>query len=71
MDLKDLENRFNYHAPKTELNQTERYEMMRKVLLDTAHYVVDQTPESMEQSLAVTKLEEAMYWANSAIARNE
>ncbi len=36
-----------------------------------AQYVLALTPESREQSLAVTKLEEAMMWANAAIARNE
>ena len=36
-----------------------------------AHLIVTLTPKSREQSLALTKLEEAIMHANSAIARNE
>jgi len=32
---------------------------------------VANTPESREQSLAITALEEAVMWANAAIARRE
>jgi hypothetical protein len=32
---------------------------------------VEHTPESREQSLALTNLEQAVMWANAAIARRE
>ena len=64
-----IENDFIYHAPHGD--QVTRYAEMRKRLLDVAGYVVENTPASREQSLALTKLEEAMFWANAAIARNE
>ena len=33
--------------------------------------LVDECPDSRELSVALTKLEEAVMWANAAIARNE
>ena len=66
---KDLENRFVYHAPIND--QQMRYAAIRAELLLSAKRITAMTPKSREQSLALTKLEEAMYWANAAIARNE
>lgn len=64
-----LVNRFSYHAPKGD--QALRYELIRDHAHDLAAFIVDKTPESREQSLALTKLEEAVMWANASIARNE
>ncbi|MGP3782344.1 Acb2/Tad1 domain-containing protein [Paenibacillus sp. 1A_MP2] len=36
-----------------------------------AELIDEQTPKSREQSLAMTNLEQAVFWANAAIARNE
>lgn len=68
-DSDDLINRFSYHAPKDD--QTERYEEMRRVGLYFAGVVNTKTPPSREQSLALTAIEEAVMWANAAIARHE
>ena len=65
----DLENRFTYHAPKSD--QQKRYEQLRSEAKALAYSITDNTPPSREQSLALTKLEEAIFWANAAIARNE
>ena len=65
----DLENRFTYHKPFG--SQPERYERLRAQARELAYEIVRCTPESREQSLAVTHLEEAIFWANAAIARNE
>ena len=65
----DLENRFTYHAPKP--GQPERYEKIRKEAKNLAIYIADECPNSREKSLALTKLEEAVFWANAAIARHE
>lgn len=63
----ELANRFTYHAP-TE-GQPKLYETLRYQGLGFAKTIVDLTPPSREQSLALTALEEAVFWANAAIAR--
>lgn len=65
----DLENRFTSHAPKK--GQQLKYAIVRGEALALAKKIVILTPNSREQYLALTKLEEAVFWANSAIARNE
>jgi hypothetical protein len=65
----DLANRFTYHAPKGD--QPDRYEHIRRAGLSFATLVNEYSPASREQSLAFTHLEEAVMWANAAIARNE
>jgi hypothetical protein len=65
----DIDNRFMYHSPFGD--QPERYSVIReagRVLANTLTYLC---PPSRELSLALTKLEEAIMWANAAIARNE
>ena len=64
-----LNNRFNYHAPKGD--QAERYAAIRAKILETAKLIASLTPESREQSSALTALDSAMFNANAAIARNE
>jgi hypothetical protein len=65
----DLEKRFTYHPPKE--GQPRKYELLRAHAKALAYTIKDNTPASREQSLALTKLEEAVFWANAAIARNE
>jgi len=65
----DLENRFTYHAPKGD--QPARYEDLRNLAKELAYVFYKKCPESREKSLALTKLEEAVFWANASIARNE
>ena len=69
IDEHDLENRFMHHPPRDDA-QAKKYEDNRKVFLKLAKFVVNRTPESREQSLAITRLEEAMFYANAAIARH-
>jgi len=64
-----LVQRFAFHPANTPEKQN-RHELVRKTLLDAADEIVDVTgAPTREQSLAITKLEEAMFWANAAIAR--
>ena len=65
----ELEVRFTHHPPKGD--QVERYQVLRAEAHDFAQRIVELTPESREQSLALTKLEEAVMFANAAIARRE
>lgn len=63
----DIERRFNYHEPDE--SRATRHEMVRSAMKQAAYVVLDTTLPGREQSLALTKLEEAMMWANAAIAR--
>lgn len=69
IDSKDLANRFTYHAPKE--GQPEKYEMMRSIALSFSTVINEMVPDSREKALALTKLEEVVFWANAGIARNE
>lgn len=64
-----LENNFTYHKPWG--NQPERYQQLRDNARAYAEQIMLQVPPSRERSLALTKLEEAVFWANAGIARNE
>ena len=63
-----LENNFKYHAPKE--GQNEKYETLRSQAKELAYRFEEFCPKSRELSLAITKLEESVMWANAAIARN-
>ena len=67
----DLVNRFSYHPPKSSQGHQERYASIRSRALGLAVFIRVVTPPTREQSLALTKLEEAVMWANAAIARGE
>lgn len=69
MDATDLANRFTYHPPKD--GQPERYQRIRDATGTLARLLDAECPDSREKSLAVTHLEDAVMWANAAIARNE
>jgi hypothetical protein len=66
---KDLMNRFGYHPPKDEVTQRQ-HENMRKTCLALAKIMDSALPDGREKSIAITKLEEAMFWGNAAIARD-
>lgn len=62
-------NNFTFHPASQE--QQGRYASVRRRCRELANDITTLTPESREQSLALSKLEEVMFWANAAIARNE
>lgn len=69
--LDELKHRFQFH-PADSQNKKDAHERVRQVCLTAADEIVDVTgPASREQSLALTKLEEAMFWANAALARGD
>lgn len=63
-----IEKAFTYHAPKE--GQPEKYQAIRDKAKELAYVIDKETPESREKSLAMTKLEETVMWANASIARN-
>jgi len=69
VQISDLEQRFTYHAPKDD--QIGKYEAIRTAAKGLARFLLDVTPASREQSLAMTNLEQVVFWSNAAIARNE
>ena len=64
----DVENRFTHHKP-TEA-QTEKYESIREKAKELAYFIDCTCPASREKSIAMTKLEETVMWANASIARS-
>jgi len=60
---------FTYHTPRAD--QIPRYGTIRALALTFATMIVELTPPSREQSLALTKIGEAVHQANAAIERGE
>lgn len=69
MDPKDLETRFKYHS--ADPKQVQKMENIRKNFRALADLLNEMCPESREKSLAITNLEQAQFWANASIVRNE
>ncbi len=67
--IERLERDYTYHAPKGD--QTQRYEQLRNKAKELALLIIELTPYSRDQSLALTDVESAVMRANAAIARNE
>lgn len=60
--------RFTYHSPKEW--QPAVYERIRDQAWVFAAAIDENCPDCREKSLAMTKIEEAVMWANAGIARN-
>lgn len=65
----DLEHRFAFH-PATTAEKRDEHTSMRQACHRAAQTINAEAPDSREKALALTKLEEAMMWANAAVARN-
>lgn len=63
----DLKNRFTYHPPKD--GQQWTFEQIRNTAQHYALLLAGLCPQSRELSLAITHLEEVVFWANASIAR--
>lgn len=62
-----LETNFTHHAPSE--NQVDRYKYLREKAKELAYAIDERCPSSREKSLALTNLEQAIFWANASIAR--
>ena len=67
--LERIENDFVYHSPKE--GQPLIYQNLRDQAKALAKTIIDSCPEGRELSIALTKLEEAIFWANAGIAREK
>ncbi|MEC4565518.1 hypothetical protein L8C07_06130 [Paenibacillus sp. CMAA1739] len=63
-----IENNFSYHSPKDD--QRKKYELIRSKAKEAAYLFDELVPNGREKSLALTNLEQAVFWANAGIARN-
>ncbi len=68
MSTPNLKHIFTYHEPKNQ-EQLDRYKWIRDTAREFGEAIVRLCPDSRERSLAITKLEETVMWANAAIAR--
>lgn len=63
-----IENNFSYHVPKE--GQPAKYEAIRAKAKELAYLIDSVVPKSREQSVAMTNLEQVVFWANAGLARN-
>lgn len=68
MTEEEIQNRMTYHPP-TKVGIT-RHQILADRIGAAMQAVVDYCPEGRELALAITKLEEAKFWASAAVARN-
>lgn len=64
----DLENRFSYHKPTPEMVPV--FAAIREKLKEAAMLIDQSVPDGREKATAISKLEEAGFWANAALARS-
>ncbi len=64
----EIERRITYHPPSAAARR--RHDAVRAQIRMTMQRMNVELPSCREMSIVMTKLEEAMYWANAAIARN-
>ena len=70
MEPKDIEHRFAFHAA-TSQEKRDEHTSVRQLCRRLADALNGSLPEGREKSVAITKLEEVMFWANAAIAREK
>jgi hypothetical protein len=69
MDVKDIEHRFAFHAASRQ-EKADEHTSARQGCRQLADRLNELLPEGREKSLAITHLEEVMFWSNAAIARS-
>lgn len=65
----DLANRFEYHPTATR-DDVLAHEAVRARCRQLAEWLSTTIPEGREQALAITHLEDVMFWANAGLARH-
>lgn len=65
-DERELRDRFSFHP--ADADKAARHEFIRDECFHLALHIKANTPPGREQSVALTKLQEVMMWANAAIA---
>lgn len=70
IDPRDIAWRFAFHAAPTQEKRDE-HTSVRQQCYRLAEALNESLPDGREKSVVLTKLEEVMFWANAAIARNQ
>ena len=70
MDSLELDHRFAFH-PAADEEKRNAHSSVRTLLASAASDLNGWIPDSREKSIVMTKLEEAMFWANAALARQK
>lgn len=65
--MMEMVNRFTYHRP--DKPAIDDMKDLRNLLCHIAVRIMHKVPDGRERALAITKLEEAMMWANAGIVR--
>jgi hypothetical protein len=68
--VRRLEHNLTNHAPVND-HVVEKFETIRAGAKELGRDILSLTPQSREQSLALTNLEQTVMWAVAAIARNQ
>lgn len=68
-DEDELRDRFQLHPANTD-RKAAAHERVRNACGALAQNLNDLLPEGREKSLAMTKLEEVMFWSNAGLARH-
>lgn len=66
LTMEDLDHIFCYHAPTPD--QVKQYGDIRSAGKFLAQVILQQCPDSRERSIAVTKVQEVVMWANASVA---
>lgn len=68
MNSEDIAHRFAFHAATTE-EKRDAHTSVRQSCRSLADYLNEKLPDGREKALAITHLEEVMFWGNAALAR--
>ncbi|MFC8584212.1 hypothetical protein ACFUGD_06605 [Streptomyces sp. NPDC057217] len=68
MSPEDIEHRFAFH-PATTDEKRDAHTSVRQHCRRLADHINETCPDGREKSLAITAIEEAMFWGNAALAR--
>lgn len=68
-DMETIENNFMYHKPEAACIPV--FKDIRNEGKAFARLVMNDVPECPERTIAFRKIEEAVMWANAALARNQ
>ncbi len=68
MQQDEIDNRFNHHPPTSD-ERANAHRQVRDLCAVLAEGLNVLVPEGREKSLAMTNLEQVMFWANAGVAR--